>query len=267
MFSITEAAFLAFVSAISAIIFHHFFLLRNAPNEPPLVKGPWPILGCAFYLQRDFKSFLLQNRARYGAIFTVYVAGRRFHVISDPVNGLPSYYRNRNFGFKDFSETMRRKQFLNTPQEINDASMTQQLYASLAGGLLSIEATKELVDRMIKYLPETIGKSVESMGDGWQQVDLIEWCSKMVFELSNVALMGPTFPKDDHMFTDLLQFEENSMRVWKMPEIFLKKEQSLARSLLERTKKFYESDMQPSSVLRTRFEVHPLSTMLTDRLP
>jgi hypothetical protein len=258
MLSVAETAVLALVTAASAVVFHHFFLLRNAPNEPPLVKGPWPILGCALYLQRDFKSFLLKNRARYGGIFTIYVAGQRFHVISDPVDGLPTYYRSRNFDFKDFSSTMRRKQFLNTPEEINDDSMTQQLYTSLAAGLLSVEATKDLTDRMIQHLQSTLEKIAGSMDNDWQQVDLIEWCSKVVFELSNAALMGPTFPRDEQMFTDLLQFEDNFMTVWKMPEMFLKKEQGLARRLLARTKKFCETGMKPAPVVLTRSKVHPL---------
>jgi hypothetical protein len=153
---------------------------------------------------------------------------------------------------------MRRKQFLNTPEEINDDSMTQQLYTSLAAGLLSVEATKDLTDRMIQHLQSTLEKIAGSMDNDWQQVDLIEWCSKVVFELSNAALMGPTFPRDEQMFTDLLQFEDNFMTVWKMPEMFLKKEQGLARRLLARTKKFCETGMKPAPVVLTRSKVHPL---------
>lgn len=261
MLYIAETVVLTLITIVSVTVIHHFFLLRNAPNEPPLVKGPWPILGCALYLQRDFKSFLLKNRARYGGIFTIYVAGQRFHVISDPVDGLPTYYRNRNFGFKDFSETMRRKQFLNTPEEINDESMTQQLSTSFAAGLLSVEATKDLTDKMIQHLQSTIEKISVTMGNEWQEVDLVEWCYKMVFELSNTAVMGPTFPRDEQMFKDLLQFEENFMTVWKMPEMFLKKEQALARSLLERTRRFYESGMKPSPIVLTRCKVDAIVSL------
>src|SRR5271170_1385924 len=106
--------------ALSSIIFHHFFLLRNGPNEPPLVKGPLPFLGCAISLQRNFQSFLLQNRAKWGDIFCIYVAGQRIHIIADPVDGIPALFRNRNFGFGDFSASMRKKQFLNTVEEIQN---------------------------------------------------------------------------------------------------------------------------------------------------
>ena len=264
MLSATEIVVLLFITAASAITFHHYFLLRNGPSEPPLVKGPWPILGCAFHLQRDFKSFLLKNRARYGGIFTIYVADQRFHIISDPIDGIPTYFRSRNFGFQDFSETMRRKQFLNTPDEINDDAMSQQLQASLGPGLLSTEATNELTNRLIQHLPSTIEGMMRSLGEGWQQVDLIEWCSKTVFELSNLAVMGSTFPRDEQMYKDLLQFEDNLMTVWKMPELFLRKEQALARRLLARTKQFYERGMEACSIVSMRCQVRSFpSTRLT----
>src|SRR5271169_4074266 len=106
MISLQELVLSLIFLAVSSLIVYHFFLLRNGPNEPPLVKGPLPFLGCAMSLQRDFRSFLLENRAKYGDIFSVYVAGQQIHIIADPVDGIPALFRNRNFGFSEFAETM-----------------------------------------------------------------------------------------------------------------------------------------------------------------
>ena len=255
--------------ALSSITIHHFFLLRNGPNEPPLVKGPLPFLGCAISLQRNFRSFLLQNRAKYGDIFCIYVAGKRIHIISDPVDGIPTHFRNRNFGFSNFSESMRRKVFLNTVEEIQNTSMSNDLAASLIPSLLSVEATNVLVDRLLAHSEPTLKRWTESVGNEWKQVDLIDWCCRFVFELSTTALMGPSFPKDDELYRDLMKFDNNLVTVWRNPEIFLWKEQAVARKLIQRMKTFYANGMDPSEIVRVRVEVQLLagSANLVKRSP
>src|SRR5277367_4959716 len=241
--------------ALSIVIIHHFFLLLNGPNEPPLVKGPLPFLGCAMSLQRDFRSFLLENRAKYGDIFSVYVAGQQIHIIADQVDGIPALFRNRNFGFSEFAETMRKKQFLNTVEEIHDTSMTNGLYANVISSLLSLEAVNVLVNRLLAHSEPTLKRLVESVGNEWKEVDLIDWCCRFAFEFSNNALMGPNFPKDDELYQDLMKFDNSFVTVWKTPEIFLWKEQAIARKLIERMKAFYANLMDPSEFVRLRLEV------------
>ena len=108
-----ETGLALFCVLVSGAIFHHYFILGNDPYEPPLVKGRVPFLGCLLPFQRDMQSFLLQNQAKHGGIFSIYVAGQRIHIISDPVDGIPAYFRSRSFGFREFAEVMRRKSFLN----------------------------------------------------------------------------------------------------------------------------------------------------------
>src|SRR5579859_2623480 len=187
------------LSILSAAVFYHFVILRAGPNEPPLVKGSIPFLGCALSLNNDFKSFLLENRAKYGSIFTIYVAGQRIHIFSDPVNGIPTYFRNKNFDFKDFANLIRKKQFLNTSEEVADDSMSEQLYAALPSTLLS----NELTEKLVAQTQTTLQALVDDTGHEWKEVDLIGWCFKLVFLLSNVAMMGPTFPRDDELYRDL----------------------------------------------------------------
>lgn len=241
--------------AVTAAIFYHFVLLRNDPNEPPLIKGNIPFLGCAIPFGRDMQSFLLQNQAKYGSIFTLYVGGKRIHVISDPIEGVPAHFRHKNFGFAEFAEMMRKKQFLNTEEEVGDQAMTNDLAATLTPGLLSSEANAELINRMVAHLQPCIDRLVEEIGDEWKEIDLIDWCCNLIFELSNIAIMGKTFPKDAQLFRDLLLFEDNFLTVWKLPEFLVKKEQAVARRLIERMKDVYEAGMDAGEIMRRRMEV------------
>ena len=243
--------------ALSSIAFHHYFLLRNQPNEPPLVKGSIPFLGCALSFQSGFRSFLFECRRKYGGIFTIYVAGKRIHVISDPVNGIPCLYRSHNFGFKQFEDSMRRKLFLNTEEEVGDNEMTRSLDASAVSHLLASEATGELVDRMVSQLDSTTQQFMDAVGDGWKEVDLIEWCYKLVFDLSNYAVMGPNFPKDDEMYRDILEFDELVINVWKYPEFLQWKHRALSKKMISRLQKFYEGGISPGIIIRKRIDVPP----------
>lgn len=252
---------------VTFVIIHHYFIFGNDPHEPPIVKGPLPFLGCAISMQRDMRSFLLQNQAKYGGIFTIYVAGQRIHVISDPIDGIPAYFRSRNFSFKEFSEVMRRKAFLNTEEELRDDSMTDDLAGAFPTGLLSNEATTELTETLVAQAQPYLDRLMDTMGDDWKEVDLVEWCSNMVFQLSTIALMGSTFPKDDELFYDLLQFEENFVTIWKLPQFLVKKEQALAQKLIDRMQNAYENGMDPARIVRKRIQVHRFtSIMLIDSL-
>jgi hypothetical protein len=256
MLSFQEIRLALFCVLVAGVIFHHYVILGNDPHEPPLVKGKLPILGCVIPLQRDMQSFLLHNQAKYGGIFTIYVAGQRIHIISDPVDGVPAYFRSRNFGLREFAEVMRRKTFLNTDEEVRDDSLTNDLIGIYPTLLLSNEATTELSERLIAHLQPCLDRLTDATGDDWKEVDLVEWCSKIVFELSNIALMGSTFPKDDELFHDLLQFEENFVRIWKLPSFLVKKEQALTQKLIDRMQNVYENGMDPAQIIQKRVQVH-----------
>jgi sterol 12-alpha-hydroxylase len=248
--------------AVTAAIFYHFVLLRNDPNEPPLIKGNIPFLGCAIPFGRDMQSFLLKNQAKYGSIFTLYVGGKRIHIISDPVEGVPVHFRHKNFGFAEFAEMMRKKLFLNTEEEVGDEVMTNELAATLVPALLANEATAELINKMVAHLQPCIDRLVEEIGDEWKEIDLLDWCCNLVFELSNIAIMGKAFPNDAELFHDMLQFEDNFLTTWKWPEFLLKKEQGLSRKLVERMRDVYEAGTDVSEIMRRRIAVQ-LSVRIT----
>ena len=96
---------------------------------------------------------------------------------------------------------------------------------------------------------------MEDIGDEYREVDLVEWSMNMVFELSNIALMGASFPKDKQLFHDLTQFDESALRVWRLPAFLVKKERALARKLIEQMGNVHDKGMDPGPIIRSRFEV------------
>jgi len=150
---------------------------------------------------------------------------------------------------------MRTKQFMNTEEELRDKAMTNELDGTTVHGLLANEATVELVNRMLAHLQPCIDRLVGEIGDEWKEIDLNDWCCKLIFELSNIAIMGKTFPKDAELFHDLLQFEDNFLTVWKLPEFLVRKEQAVARKLIERMRDVYEDGMDASELMRRRIAV------------
>lgn len=241
---------------ISGAIFYHYVILHNNPNEPPLVKGPIPFLGCALALKNDLKSFLFRNKAKHGDIFSFYVVGKRIHVISDPTDGIATYFRSKAFRFEEFALLVRRKQFLNTEEEMRDDSMTDGLAARFTPDLLSIEATKELIERMISHVPSHLENLIDPIGNEWKEIDLVDWCCRLVFRLSNIALIGPEFPSnDEQLFRDFLQLENQFIKTWKTPEIFLGKEKDFTRKLILKMQKVYDDGINPGQIVRNRIKV------------
>ena len=263
MLSTLELVVSVVVLFISIVFVHHFLILRSGPNDPPLVKGPWPILGCGLDLQRDMKTFLLENRAKYGGIFSIYVFGSRIHVVSDPVDGIPTFFRSKNFGFTEFSNTTRLKAFVNTKEEVADTVLTDGLSASLHSDLLSNEGTMELTRRLVEHMKPGIRRFMKEIGDDWKEVDFLDFCSRLVFELSNTAMMGPTFPKDQELYEDLLKFEDNFLKCFNLPDFLIKNEQAHSQKLVDRMAEVYKKGIDASRIIRARINVSSFVFKLT----
>jgi len=258
-----QGIILLLLTIISVVIFHHFFLLKCAPNEPPLVKGLIPFLGCALEIQKDFRSLLSTYQAKYGKIFSLYVAGKRFHIISDPIDAIPIFYKNKNFDQREYADALRRKQFMNSKEEIADTDMTEQLFDNLPPNLLSTYATNQLTDRLVDSLQNTFEEVFETLGEGWKEVDLVEWCAHLVLTVSNRAILGPNFPSDDTWYHDIVQFDRNLLSAFRKPEYVLSREQELAQSLIARLESAYVGGkLDPSQLIQSRIKVYPRDSHL-----
>src|SRR5271156_5757735 len=80
---------------------YHFFFVTATSNEPPLIRGNIPFLGIALDFLRDPEALLMKYQRRYGDLYTIYIAGRKMHVLTDPINGIPAVFRNfKTYSFK-----------------------------------------------------------------------------------------------------------------------------------------------------------------------
>lgn len=59
---------------------------RRRRDEPPLVRGPVPLLGSALPFSRNATEFLQACRAQHGDVFTIYAAGKRMTFVCDPLS-------------------------------------------------------------------------------------------------------------------------------------------------------------------------------------
>jgi hypothetical protein len=153
---------------------------------------------------------------------------------------------------------MRKKFFLNTDKEIVDESMTEALQDGFGPSLLSSNATTELKGRVLNPLAPTIEQWIVSTGHEWQEVDLIDWCRKLIFELSNKALFGGKFLNDEMSYRDILYMDDFIFKAWMAPEFMLSQEHARMKKLIERTKKTYGGGIDSASIIRSRLDVCPL---------
>jgi hypothetical protein len=150
---------------------------------------------------------------------------------------------------------MRLKAFINTKEEVEDDEFTERLVSTIHNDLLSNEGTIELTRRFVEHMKPGLLRFMDEIGEEWKEVDLLDFCSRLVFELSNIAVMGPTFPKDRELYDDLLKFEDNFMRSFQMPTFMIKKEQAHAKKLVDRMQEVYEKGMDACRLVRVRVKV------------
>jgi hypothetical protein len=215
---------------------YHFLFVTNGPNEPPLVRGIIPFLGVAPSFLRNPEPFLLDCQKRYGDIFTIYIAGRRMHIIADPINGIPAVYRNfKTFTFQILSNNFDVVLFGVSEKQAKDAALYKDNLTAIAPNLLSQYAVETLIENFNKNLKPVLSREVRKLDTDGQLrkegivVDLIPWFRKIMFEASGKALFGETWPCDDGFLDDFVEFENGTYRILKRYPRFLTQKAIQAR--------------------------------------
>ena len=215
---------------------YHFLFITNGPNEPPLVRGFLPFLGVAPSFLSNPEPFLLDCQKRYGDIFTIYVAGRRMHILADPINGIPAVYRNfKTFTFHILSYTLDTILFGLSEKQAKDESLYKDNLNVLAPNLLSQDAVGALIKSFNDNLQPILSREVKKLNvDGQLSregvvVDLVEWTRKIMFEASGKALFGETWPNDDSFLDNFVQFERGIYDIIKRYPSFMTRKAIRAR--------------------------------------
>lgn len=254
----------AIIAIIGIAYAYHILVLKENPGAPPLVKSWIPFFGTAFSFIRNPEKFVLQCRHRYGDMYTLYMVGKRLHVVCDPFIGIPSIYKrdktfsisavNRGFGLR----------YLGRPEKIiNDVEFDTASRALLVPLLLAQDKVDLLITEFNKNLQLTLLRKVDELqrkgqfGENGQSFSLDTWILRVMFECSGKTLFGETWPDDDKFFEDWKIWDDAlySMLMG-YPSIFTRKARMAREHYYERLLNMFKRPLvRPSALISERMEV------------
>jgi hypothetical protein len=271
----------ALVALVALLFLHHIVLLRpSTPQSPPLISGPLPFIGCAFSFLRNPEPFLLKTQLLHGPIFTLYMAGKRFHVITDPIIGIPTVYRNyRQFPFAVLSNHVDIELFGVREAHAKDTKLYKANLDRLAPNLLKMEKVEELLavfnDQLIPVLERRIlahepdaetqkkeivateGNQIVVDNQGALELDLCNFVRRLMFECSGKTMFGSTWPEDDDFYESFCRWDKGTFQILKgYPKLFTRNAIKGRERYYERLMEMYEKGLRGASQLvRERIEV------------
>jgi len=243
---------------------YHFFFVTATPNEPPLIRGSIPFLGIALDFLRDPEKLLMKYQRRYGDIYTLYIAGQKIHVVTDPINAIPAVFRNfKTYSFKLLATRVDISLFGVDAKQATDPGLYKDNLDIIPPHLLSQSSVEFLITRfnynLRLILPREIEKldSLGRLGKDGVVIDLVQWMKKVMFECSGKSLFGDTWPDDDEFYNDYEIYEEGIYPILKgLPPIFVRKSvQARERYYLRLLKMFKEGLKNPSKMIEERLRV------------
>lgn len=254
------------VLAIALAFAHHFLFIKNGPNGPPMVRGSLPWLGVALSFLSNPEQFLLKCQKLHGDIFTLYMGGKRMHVVSDSISGIPNVYRNSKvFPFSLLTNHIDIVLFGLSEKQAKDSDLYKAHLEKLAPNLLAQNMVDGLVEAFSKNLNPVLAREIQKLdvdgqlGKDGVIVDLDIWLKKIMFESSGKTLFGETWPTEDSFIEAYSQFDEKIYEIVKEYPYFL------TRKALQARERYYQRILmmfqQPlvnaSNLVQERLKVPP----------
>ena len=207
---------------------YHFLLVRRYPEAPPLIKSWIPFFGAAFSFERDPERLILQCQERYGNVFTLYIAGRKMHVVCDP-DGIQNVYRDdKTFPFFKMSYGFGKLLFGMTEKQGNDRALQQAHYEVFAPNLFAQEKVKTLIQQFTFHFQTIWIREVQKLNVDRKLskegvvVDLDLWIYRIMFESGGKMFFGETWPTDDGFFNDCRTFDDGMYTFFKYPQFMIR---------------------------------------------
>lgn len=182
------------------------------PDEPPVVSGVVPFLGCALSFGRDAPAFLLRCQARYGDAFSLYLLGRRMTFLLDPRDYPLLLKQGRALSFTPIAQEISTRAF--GYRSLYRAGIDDELRATYARHLRP-GAVASLAERTAQELERTLAEQVATLpvrGDGWREAELHDLVGRSVFEAGVVAMFGRG-PVDAVMHEAFVRFDHHFPRL------------------------------------------------------
>ena len=254
------------VLAIALAFAHHFLFIKNGPNGPPMVRGSLPWLGVALSFLSNPEQFLLKYQKLHGDIFTLYMGGKRMHVVSDAISGIPAVYRNfKVFPFTLLSNHVDIVLFGLSEKQAKDSNLYKANLEKLAPNLLAQNMVDGLVETFSNNLKPILGREIQKLdldgqlGKDGVIIDLDNWLKKIMFESSGKAIFGGTWPTEDSFVEAYSQFDEKTYEIVKEYPYFLTRKGLHARERYYQRflKMFKEPLVNPSNLIKERLKVPP----------
>ena len=258
------------VLAIALAFARHFLFIRNGPNGPPMVRGSLPWLGVALSFLRNPERFLLKCQQLHGDIFTLYMGGKRMHVVSDSISGIPTVYRNfKVFQFSLLSNHIDIVLFGLSEKQAKDTDLYKAHIEKLAPNLLAQNMVDGLVEAFSNNLKPVLAREIQKLDVDGQLgrdgviVDLDVWLKKIMFESSGKALFGETWPIEDSFIESYAQFDEQVYEIVKEYPYFLVRKALQGRERYYRRvlEMFQQPLVNPSNLIQERLKVPPPLTI------
>jgi hypothetical protein len=250
-------------ASIVLAYFHHIFIVRRKPSEPPLEKGWIPYLGVTIPFLLGQESYITALRAKHGEIFTLYMVGYHITVVLDPISGIPAVYRNsKTFSFHEW-EKHAEIAIMGLDRSIADNKpMMTDLWATLAPYLSQPNRVMDITRSFVRHLSEIYERELPAwieagVCDGGMVVDLKHWWYRWMFEAAGKALFGDTFPTEKEFFDDYETFEEKFGEMMMMfPSFLIRKNLNARKRFRQRMSEFFaEGLVNESEFVRARINV------------
>uniref|UniRef100_H3CDD3 Cytochrome P450, family 7, subfamily B, polypeptide 1 n=2 Tax=Tetraodon nigroviridis TaxID=99883 RepID=H3CDD3_TETNG len=162
-------------------------------NEPPLDIGWIPYIGKAVEFGKDAHGFLLQQKKKFGDVFTILIAGKYMTFIMDPLMYPNIIKHGRQLDFHSFSDTMAPLVFGYPPvRSYRSPSLhedIQRAFKLLQGDHLCALTESMMGNLMMLLRQQHLGLKPK-VGSGWKTDDMYEFCSRIMFEATFNTLYG-----------------------------------------------------------------------------
>ena len=244
-------------------IAYHLLVIDKTRDGPPLIKGWIPFIGVGLSYMSNPEPFLQRCRQQHGDIFTLYMGGKRINVISDPISGIPTIYRNaKAFTIAALAFHFDVLLFGLPPSQAGDKKLYKANLDTLAPLLLAQDMVDILITEFNANLQPILAReisklNVKKLDHEGVVVDLGLWLKRIMFQASGRTLFGETWPDDDDFFGDFCTWDDYVYSIIKNYPYFMTRKAILARErYFERLVTMFQHGLvNPSKLVKERIKV------------